>query len=327
MTDASVTDRVILEMRASGGFPAMSQTVTTINDLIASETTSTQRLAEAVLHDYGLTQKLLRLANTMQYAQRQEVTTVTRAIAIMGFARVRIVASSLLLFGLLESQAHTPPLVDALNMSLFSAMLGRRIARRTRLTDEEEAFIGALFHNLGRTLVAFYLPAEFAAVKAGDEGDLEMAARKVLGVSFPAVGRAVARSLKLPASVAEGMERLSGERLSDPATDDWPLRAIATLANSMADALAEPTEGPAKREALDALVRAYPPGLAAIQRQIPETLDGAYGELRAYSTTFNPEASDSPFARGLAEWRTSLAAQESAARGEGPPPRPAPRPR
>jgi HD-like signal output (HDOD) protein len=325
MTDLSVTDRVLAQMRASGGFPAMAKTVTDINDLIASETTSTQRLAEAVLHDYGLSQKLLRLANTMQYAQRQELTTVTRAIVVMGFERVRLVASSLVLFGMLEAQAVTPARVDALNMSLFAAMIGRRIAVRIRMPDEEEAFIGALFHNLGRTLVAFYLPKEFAAVKAAGD-DLEAGARKVLGVSCPAIGRAVARSLKLPASVGEGMERLSGEQLAERMTEDWHLRAVATLANAVADEIAAPTDGAAKRETIDALVRAYPPPLSSIHRAMPEIVENGAGELKAYSTLFALDQPGSAFAKGLTAWREYLASQD-ARTGDPPPQTPSPKAR
>jgi HD-like signal output (HDOD) protein len=106
-----------------------------------------------VLQDYGLAQKLLRLVNTLAYAQHGQVTTVSRAVLLMGFDRVRSVAMGLMLFERLQAEAKTPALLDALNMSFYSAVLGRSIAEETRLADREETFITALFHNLGRTLV------------------------------------------------------------------------------------------------------------------------------------------------------------------------------
>ncbi|MEI8257017.1 MAG: hypothetical protein WCJ30_15190, partial [Deltaproteobacteria bacterium] len=53
-----------------------------------TESTSAVVLADMILHDYGLTQKLLRMVNTLGYSQYGEVTTVTRGPGRL--ARVRV---------------------------------------------------------------------------------------------------------------------------------------------------------------------------------------------------------------------------------------------
>ena len=161
-----VVERILASLRDNGDFPAMETTVSQVSQLASSEDTSTSVLADAVLQDYGLAQKLLRLVNTAAFAQRHQVTTISRAVLLLGFERVRTVATGLILFEHLQAQAKTPELVDALTMSFYSAILGRAIADQTHFVDPEEAFISALFHNLGRTLVALYLPAEMAAINA-----------------------------------------------------------------------------------------------------------------------------------------------------------------
>jgi len=186
-------------MRERGDFPAMANTVGQISELTSSEATSTSALADTVLQDYGLAQKLLRLVNTAAFAQRGQVTTISRAVLLLGFERVRSVATGLILFEHLQAQARTPDLVDTLNMSFYSAILGRTIADGTDFADPEESFISALFHNLGRILVALYLPDELALIKASDDQDRD-AVHSVLGQSYTALGIAVAESLNLPAS-------------------------------------------------------------------------------------------------------------------------------
>ena len=163
-------------MRESGDFPAMANTVGQISMLTSSEETSASQLAEAVLQDYGLAQKLLRLVNTAAFAQRGEVTTISRAVLLLGFERVRSVATGLLLFEHLQARARTSDLVDTLNMSFFSAILGRTIADKTGLADPEEAFISALFHNLG--------------LAASESGDLA-AARDLYQRALPILDRAL----------------------------------------------------------------------------------------------------------------------------------------
>jgi hypothetical protein len=133
--------RLLASLRKSGEFPAMARTVGLISSLTASEATSSSSLADTILQDYGLTQKVLRLVNTVSYAQYDEVTTITRAVLLMGFERIRGVATSLILFEHLQKQARTGALVDALNMSFYSAILGRNIAESSGIADAEEAFM------------------------------------------------------------------------------------------------------------------------------------------------------------------------------------------
>ena len=77
--------------------------------------------------------------------------------------------------------------------------------------DKEEAFISALFHNLGRTLAALYLPAEVAAIKAEDEGNQQAATLRILGMSYTSIGVAVARALNLPERLLQSMTRMQGQ--------------------------------------------------------------------------------------------------------------------
>ena len=77
------------------------------------------------------------------------MTTISRAVLLLGFERVRSVATGLILFEHLQAQAKTADLVDTLNMSFYSAILGRTIADGTGFADPEEAFISALFPQPG----------------------------------------------------------------------------------------------------------------------------------------------------------------------------------
>ena len=144
----------------------MAHTVEVINSLTSSENTSSQALADTILHDYGLTQKLLRMVNTLAYTQYGEVTTITRAVLMMGFERIRTMTTSLIMFEHFRKQANNATLVDVLNKAFYSAVLGRNIAVATGAADAEEAFISTMYHRLGMVLLAFYLPDDYAAIQA-----------------------------------------------------------------------------------------------------------------------------------------------------------------
>jgi eukaryotic-like serine/threonine-protein kinase len=299
-------------MRATGDFPAMANTVGQISALTSSEGTSTSVLADTVLQDYGLAQKLLRLVNTAAFAQRGQVTTITRAVLLLGFERVRSVATGLILFEHLQSEAKTPDLVDTLNMSFYSAILGRTIAEGTRFTDPEEAFISALFHNLGRTLVAMYLPDDLAVINASNAADRDDAVQSVLGQSYTSLGIAVAESLRLPVKISDSMMRVVGSRVHESMTDTEKLACLATLANAITDAVAAPTDAKEKRAEIHRLIRSYGAPFAAMTGKVDSLIADAVAELKEHSKTFNLELPGNAFVHGLGEWRMeSLVSERS----------------
>jgi HD-like signal output (HDOD) protein len=300
---APVVERILASLRESGDFPAMERTVSHVNQLASSEATSTSVLADAVLQDYGLAQKLLRLVNTAAFAQRHQVTTISRAVLLLGFERVRTVATGLMLFEHLQAQARTPELVDALTMSFYSAILGRAIAEQTHCADPEEAFISALFHNLGRTLVALYLPAEMAAIKANAGKDPDAAIHEQLGMSYAAVGIAVAKGLHLPSKLAKSMTRISGSQAHDAMSDEEKLGSLATLTNVITDTLASHVSTGDKRASIGRLVRSYGRLFAAIDGTIDALIGRAVTELKAFSKTFRLDTPGGAFVTGLGEWR------------------------
>jgi HD-like signal output (HDOD) protein len=289
-------------MRESGDFPAMATTVGRISRLTSSEATSTSALADTVLQDYGLAQKLLRLVNTAVFAQRGQVTTISRAVLLLGFERVRSVATGLILFEHLQDHAKTPDMVDTLNMSFYSAILGRSIADATDVADPEEAFISALFHNLGRMLVAMYLPDELTIINASTE-EHDAAVVGVLGLTYASLGIAIAEALKMPAKLSDSMSRITGPQSRPSMNDTEKLACVATLANSVTDALAAPTDAKEKRAAIERLVRSYGSIFAALIDRLDPLIAAAVGALREHSATFQLDLPGSVFLHGLGEWR------------------------
>jgi hypothetical protein len=85
--DGKQTLAYVLDRLAnSNDFPALSQSVFEVNQLTSLQANATvSQIAEVILHDYALTNKLLTLANSAYYGVRVEVTRVTDAIRLLGF--------------------------------------------------------------------------------------------------------------------------------------------------------------------------------------------------------------------------------------------------
>jgi len=90
---------LLRRMRHKSDFPAMSDSVVRIQRVAASEKESLGSLSNEILKDVALTNKLLRMVNTAHYqhAGGGSISTVSRAIALVGFAGIRNMALSLVL--------------------------------------------------------------------------------------------------------------------------------------------------------------------------------------------------------------------------------------
>ncbi len=252
-------DFLLRRMRYKSDFPALTDHVLRIQRMASSESENLNHLADEILKDVALTQKLLRLVNTVQYRRNgHAVSTVSRAVALVGLAGIRNLALSLVLVEHMKDKAHAQRLKEGFLRSLLAGQLAHALAPGAR--DVEEAFLAAMFYNLGSLLTEYYFPEEAEAIRqhlqasdsalspttAAGRGSLrarpevlaDRAADLVLGLSFEALGMGVARHWGLPETLQRSMRRPEGASPSH-AVGSGPerLRWLAVASNEMADAL------------------------------------------------------------------------------------------
>ena len=242
-------DFLLRRMRHKSDFPALSDAVSRIQRVATSETESLNSLANEILKDVALTNKLLRVVNTASYrhAGGGSISTISRAAALVGFAGIRNMALSLVLLEHMQDKAHANLLKEEFLRSLLAGMLASDLCASGR--ESEEAFIGSMFQNLGRLLSEFYFPDEARQIRSllgrgSAPGDApkpsaeESASVQVLGLSYEALGIGVAKSWGLPDSLQRCMRKPAGDpptRAPDASAER--LRWLAMAANDLTDTL------------------------------------------------------------------------------------------
>ena len=234
-------DALLQRMRGKSDFPALSESVCRIQSMATSERESVGSVTNEILKDVALTNKLLRLVNSANYARGSSVGTVSRAVSLVGFNGIRNMALSLVLLDHMQDKANA----HLLREEFLRALMAGSIASELGATqaEGEAAFIGALFQNLGRMLAQFYFPEEAASIRGlvnatHDPVSEEVASKRVLGLSFEALGLGVSKAWGLPESIQRCIVKPAGEPPMHPAKDPlsnlrWGVRA----ANEMADAM------------------------------------------------------------------------------------------
>ena len=293
--------RLLTAIRQGGDFPAMAHTVDAISRLTSAESTSSQELANTILHDYGLTQKLLRMVNSLAYSQYGEVTTVTRAVMLMGFERIRSMTTSLIMFEHFRKQAKSPALTEVLNKAFCSAVLGRSIAQASGVVDAEEAFISTLYHRLGNVLLAFYLPADYSAIQAAPEGERARKAVELLGVTVDALGGLVADELRLPERLRQTMIPVPPDDLGRPLAASERLSCLASMSNAITDLMTAPGDFEARRGEIERVAGMYGEHLP-LKDGVTKVISSAVSEVKSSSATFHLRVRGSKLMARLSPW-------------------------
>jgi serine/threonine protein kinase len=258
-SSSGTLDFLLRRMRHKSDFPALSDAVSRIQRVATSETESLNSLANEILKDVALTNKLLRVVNTASYrhAGGGSISTISRAAALVGFAGIRNMALSLVLLEHMQDKAHANVLKEEFLRSLLAGTLAGELSVSGR--ESEEAFIGSMFQNLGRLLSEFYFPDEARQVRsllsrglapgeAPRAGAEESASVQVLGLSYEALGVGVAKSWGLPDSLQRCMRKPAGDPPTrTPEVSAERLRWLAMAANDLTDTLlrADPAEASA----------------------------------------------------------------------------------
>ena len=281
---------LLRRMRNKSDFPALSGSVMRIQRVATSENESLGTLSNEILNDVALTQKLLRMVNTANYAHAGggSISTVSRAVALVGFAGIRNLALSLVFLEHMQDKAHAHDMQEELLRSLLAGTVAGELCGVSR--ESEDAFIGAMFQNLGRMLAQYYLSDEAGQVRklvsdgstvAGVPTNLSetSASVQILGLSYEELGLGVANSWGLPASLQRCMRKCSGDpakRAFDNPAERTRLQASA--ANEVADTLLSHAAEDAE-EALHDVIDRYADALGMQPQEMLDAIRRAQQKL------------------------------------------------
>ena len=150
-----------LIMNASD-LPTIPVVATKVMQLIESEGVSAEELARVVSADPAVAARVLKISNSSFYGCQRQIQTLSHAIMMLGYNTLRslVVAASV-------KQVYKPyGLTEKMlwEHSFGAGLAARLIANNTRLVNEEEAFLGGLFHDIGKIIMNFFDKQQFQKV-------------------------------------------------------------------------------------------------------------------------------------------------------------------
>jgi len=299
-------DILLIRMQTGSDFPALSEAIGAINRIASSDREGVNALSNNILKDFALTNKLLKLANVAFYNQvgGGSISTISRAVVILGFDAVRSIALSLILLDNLENKAHAQQLKEEFVKVLYAGMMAREMAREMQVKDVEEAFIGAMLHNLGRMLAMFYFPEETITIRQRVELEGLSDARasaEVLGVTYENLGVGIARSWGFPDQLVQTMKKLPTGKTRKCTSNTDRLRALAGFSNELCEAVLDTSDAD-RGKALTQLAVRFGDSLQVTEKQLAGLMGKSLQDIAQFALAVNVNLKHSDFAKQASKW-------------------------
>lgn len=287
-TTNKARDRLLQKISAEADLPALGSSVSRVVQMTSSNDEAVRNLAHFILSDVALTQKILRIANTVTYrtASGTPVTTVSKAIFLLGFDTVKTCALAMLLVDGMSGK-HAKSVRIELNHALCASIVGREMARRSHYKDAEEAAIAALFKNIGRVLVAAHdhdLYNEITHLVEKENRTPVQASMAVLGCSFELLAEAVLREWNIPETIVQALSPLpSGVLKPAKARQEW-MQQVAAF-SSAAARLIPGANGSGQDAGTNVLLNRFGNALGLDHSRLAQLFAGVAQETRVLAST------------------------------------------
>jgi putative nucleotidyltransferase with HDIG domain len=228
--------------------PSLSTTAIKVLEICNRPDVSPHDLHQAISLDPVLTAKVLRLVNSAYYSLRQPVTSLVRAIILLGLNTVKhVVLSTAVLaqFGSRE-RFYAFSMLDFWSHCLCVAVTAKCLAQRLGVGagDREEYFVAGLLHDLGKIPLNKQFPEEYgtaANLVKDRRATLEEAEMSVFGIDHCDVARLIADKWHLGDPLLASM--VNHHRPERAGTNERFFVSLVAMANWLANRFQIGTSG------------------------------------------------------------------------------------
>ncbi len=211
--------------RFISGIPSLPATAARVLELCNDPRTSPNDLNRVITLDPILTGQVLKLVNSAYFSFNTQVTTIPRAIIILGINTIKNLVLSTAVLNTLENATS----INALFMERFwfhsvcTGVAAKQFAIIKEIpdTEREQYFVGGLLHDLGKIPLAHMFPVAYnEIIKPGSTGHVPASVdeNKAFGMNHARVGGIIAKKWRLGEIMTDCLEFHHEPQSSNPKT-------------------------------------------------------------------------------------------------------------
>ena len=147
--------RRIYAIRDLPTLPVVAQKVLSLAD---DDMAEMEKLADIISRDQALSARVLSLANSAYYGHRAKISTIQRAMVVIGMNMLKQISLSVLVCGTIGRGGRDR--AEFWKHSLSTATAASLIAKRAGIKEADVCFMAGLLHDLGKLILETHFPTE-----------------------------------------------------------------------------------------------------------------------------------------------------------------------
>lgn len=129
--------------------PAMPNVIMHALNVVKDPESSAKELAKIISYDQSLSTKVLTLVNSAYYGFPQQITSIARAISLIGMSKAKNLILAVAMKPMLIGQGDK----ELWKHSITTAVGCEHIAKYLKVMDPDEAFVIGFLHDLGKLVL------------------------------------------------------------------------------------------------------------------------------------------------------------------------------
>jgi putative nucleotidyltransferase with HDIG domain len=129
--------------------PAMPNVIVRALNILKNPDSSSKELAQIVSYDQSLCTKVLTLVNSAYYGFNQQITSISRAITLLGMSKTKSIIITVAMRPMLTKQGDK----ELWEHSIKTAVGCEFLAKNLKAMDPDEAFVIGFLHDLGKIIL------------------------------------------------------------------------------------------------------------------------------------------------------------------------------
>jgi len=181
----------------------LPEVTTKIIQVVEDPKSTARDLQNIIKHDVALSAKILKVVNSAFYGLPRQVSSVDRAIVLLGLSTVKNIAVATSVTKVFGGPQNSGPFTakDLWQHSLACGVFCKMLAQAKKLENSDELFVAGLMHDLGIVVERQVYPRELSEIftqTVSRKTDLFLVEQEVLGADHQAFGTALAGKWKFP---------------------------------------------------------------------------------------------------------------------------------
>ena len=217
--------------------PSLPDVVSKIINMVNDPDVSFKHVADEIAKDQAITANILKLCNSAYFSKGKEISSIDRAIVILGLKEVKDIVVIATTKSVLNKVIVGYDLArgELWKHGVAVAMLAKKIATEcNQKAIADIAFTGGIIHDVGKTVLALFVQStlkEILNTVTEKSITFQEAEKVVMGFDHQQIGEQVAIKWKFP-RVLQSIVRYHHEPMNAP-DDHKMIVSIVHIANTL----------------------------------------------------------------------------------------------